>query len=82
MPLPKEQAWFRSKRYGYGWGLPSRWQGWVVFIAYVAAFFAGTRWFTTSPAYIIGYTFAITAVLIAICWWKGEPARWRWGDDQ
>jgi hypothetical protein len=21
----------------------------------------------------------LTAVLIAICWWKGEPPRWRWG---
>jgi hypothetical protein len=20
------------------------------------------------------------AVLLGICYWKGEPARWRWGD--
>ena len=82
MPLPKERAWFPSKRYGYGWGLPSRWQGWLVFIGYVGAFFAGTRLITTGPGYYLGYTFGITALLIAICWWKGEPARWRWGDDQ
>jgi hypothetical protein len=29
-------AWFRAKRYGYGAGLPFRWQGWVVLIAHVA----------------------------------------------
>ncbi len=23
--------WFPVKRYGWGWGLPVRWQGWVVF---------------------------------------------------
>jgi hypothetical protein len=20
-------------------------------------------------------------VLLAICWWKGEPPRWRWGGE-
>lgn len=28
--------WFRAKRYGWGWGLPVRWQAWVVLIAYGA----------------------------------------------
>jgi len=23
--------------------------------------------------------FGLTGVLIAICWWTGEPPRWRWG---
>jgi len=22
-----------------------------------------------------------TLVLVAVCWLKGEPPRWRWGDD-
>jgi len=22
---------------------------------------------------------ALSAGLVAICWWKGEPVRWRWG---
>ena len=25
--------WFPAKRYGYGWGLPHTWQGWIVFFA-------------------------------------------------
>ena len=28
--------WFPAKRYGYGWGLPGTWQGWLVFGAYGA----------------------------------------------
>ena len=24
----------------------------------------------------------MSAVLIAICWWKGEPPRWRWGAEK
>ena len=39
------------------------------------------RFITKGPACLIGYAFVITAVLVGFCWWKGEPARWRWGDD-
>ena len=31
---------------------------------------------------IIGFMLVLTALLVALCWWKGEPARWRWGDDR
>lgn len=82
MPLPKEKAWFSSKRYGYGWGLPSRWQGWVVFIAYIGAFIIGMRLIPKGAGYFFGYAFGITTAMLAICWWKGEPARWRWSDDR
>jgi hypothetical protein len=27
--------WFRAKRFGYGAGLPFKWQGWVLLIAHV-----------------------------------------------
>ncbi len=35
MSLPKEKAWFPAKRYGYGWGIPRRWQGWLVLCIYL-----------------------------------------------
>lgn len=25
-----KKIWFPAKRYGWGWGLPVTWQGWVV----------------------------------------------------
>lgn len=31
-----KQPWFRSRRFGYGSGLPIKWQGWVVIIAHLA----------------------------------------------
>lgn len=57
MPLPKEKAWFSSKRYGYGWGLPSRWQGWVVFIAYIGAFIIGMRLIPKGAGYFFRLCF-------------------------
>jgi hypothetical protein len=32
--MPQDpEYWFPAKRYGWGWGIPVTWQGWVVFAA-------------------------------------------------
>ena len=38
------QIWFPAKRYGWGWGPPVCWQGWLVTAAYVAAMAGGAVW--------------------------------------
>ncbi|WP_395064976.1 hypothetical protein [Paraburkholderia silvatlantica] len=76
--------WFRVKRYGWGWGLPLTWQGWVVLAVYVlsislvAVFFEPHRHPFAFAAFVILATLALSVV----CWLKGEPARWRWGKDR
>lgn len=76
--------WFAAKRYGYGWGLPVRWEGWVVFIGYLALLYLGMNYFF-GPESRLGlglYIAGLTAALIAIVFIKGErPLRWRWGKD-
>jgi len=27
-----DRYWFPARRYGWGWGLPTAWQGWVVML--------------------------------------------------
>lgn len=75
--------WFAGKKYGWGWGLPTAWQGWAVYAAYVAALVA--LWFAfppeTEPARYATLFTVISLVLVAVCWLKGEPPRWRWGGD-
>jgi drug/metabolite transporter (DMT)-like permease len=76
--------WFPVKRYGWGWGLPVRWQGWVVFVAYAALLYGGIYYFKAQRNVfaLLIYLLALTAVLIAIVAIKGErPLRWRWGGD-
>ena len=73
--------WFPAKSYGFGWGLPITWQGWLVFIGALALFACGAVLFPPQQllvAYIV-YEVAVAALLIGFCWWKGEPPRWRWG---
>ena len=80
MPLPKDQAWFPMKTFGWGWGWPCRWQGWVAFIATVGLMAGAAYLFALghrTEAFIASV--AITTALIVICWVKGERPRWRWG---
>ena len=32
-----KEPWFRAKRFGYGAGLPFKWQGWVTLAVYLLA---------------------------------------------
>jgi hypothetical protein len=73
--------WFPAKQYGWGWGLPSAWQGWVVLIAYLALILAGVPYVRAADGSLVYaiYVAALTVALVAICWRTGEPPRWRWG---
>jgi hypothetical protein len=73
--------WFRAKRYGWGWGLPLTWQGWTVFVVWLATFIVATLYLLPRRRleHLI-LTLAMILVLVGICYKKGEPPRWRWGD--
>lgn len=77
----KQQYWFPAKSYGWGWGKPTSWQGWAVLLVFAALLAAGYFLFPPERdgvAYFL-YTAALGAGLVAVCWLKGEPTRWRWG---
>ena len=76
----ESKYWFRAKRYGWGWGLPSAWQGWVVLVAFIAITALGHLTLPNDSAFIV--TLLATGALIAVSFAKGEPPRWRWGDRQ
>ncbi|WP_179402239.1 hypothetical protein [Burkholderia guangdongensis] len=84
MESTDRKIWFRAKRYGWGWGLPVAWQGWVVLFVYALGIAAIVTWLPPekSPgAFGIG-VLALSVVLVAICWMKGEKPKWRWGGDE
>ena len=77
----KTRYWFPAKTYGWGWGLPSTWQGWLVMLAYLILLplaVVACPPDRNMPGFIAS-VFGLSGVLIAICWWKGEPPEWRWG---
>lgn len=73
--------WFPAKRYGWGWGLPTRWEGWACLTAYagcVALLVHFLRPAADPVMFGIGLGL-LTLALMAVCWLKGEPPRWRSG---
>jgi hypothetical protein len=74
--------WFAARRFGWGWGLPLTWQGWLVYALWFAVLFGSMPFLhlRQHPFWHIAFLIGMTAVLLGICYWKGEPARWRWGD--
>jgi hypothetical protein len=78
----QNKYWFPAKRYGWGWGLPVRWEGWVCLAVYagcVALVFRFLRPAADPVMFAIGLAL-LTLGLMAVCWLKGEPPRWRSGD--
>lgn len=76
-----KRYWFPTRSYGWGWGLPVTWQGWVVLAAYAAGIVV--LWQRVPPEeeptrYAV-YFALLTLALVLVCWIKGEPPRWRWG---
>lgn len=74
--------WFPAKRYGWGWGIPTTWQGWVVIAVYVAFIAAGAVVISAAsrPGFFAVYVLLLSVLLTAICWAKGAPPRWHWGE--
>jgi hypothetical protein len=80
-PDSNRTIWFPAKRYGWGWGLAVAWQGWLVMAIWLivvisgASFLAGRHWFAYAAFMLL-----MVVVLIGVCYAKGEPPRWRWGN--
>ena len=80
-----KKNWFKAKRYGWGW-YPATWQGWMVILGYLAVLAGLISIFETDIEklwmfYLIS-VFALTAVLIYVCYKTGEKPGWHWGDKK
>jgi hypothetical protein len=77
------EYWFPAKRYGWGWSLPNTWQGWAVLAAFVGLLVVGSVVLPPAKHFglFLAYVAMLCALLIGVCWLKGEPAGWRWGGD-
>jgi hypothetical protein len=74
----KDQYWFPAKRYGWGWGPPTAWQGWVVLIGMLLANLAAG--IVLLPIHVAGFlcfVLAMVVLMLLICYAKGEPPGWR-----
>ena len=78
-----EDYWFPAKKYGWGWGFPCKRQGWIVMILYIGLMTLASFIIPPRENDYIEFTITIvvlSVIFIGICWMKGEPPKWRWGN--
>ena len=79
--MTNRPEWFAPKRYGYGAGLPIRWQGWTIAVAFIAVVVAVALRFGDRPLAAIAFMMPIAALLVLITARTTRGGwRWRWGE--
>lgn len=79
------KIWFKRKLYGWGW-TPVTWEGWIIIFIWVWIFATAIPQLDHEWIKNVVFVVLATALLIFICYKKGEKPRWQWGkrieDDQ
>ena len=81
MKTNEKDIWFPAKKYGWGWGPPCAWQGWVVMAVWLALLCGGAILLKPHVVLFVAYAIVLGAALIVVRLIKGEKPRWRWGKD-
>jgi hypothetical protein len=72
-----KKYWFPAKPpgYGWGWGLPTTWQGWLVVVVWFVLLVAGIRLLALSdhPFAVPLWGIVLGGALMGMFFWKGEP---------
>ena len=75
--------WFAPKRYGYGIGIPIRWQGWALTIGYVVLAVVLSVKLADRPLKLVGVMVPLTATFLVIATRTTRGGwRWRWGEEE
>ena len=76
MDKVNKDLWFRAKTFGWGWGLPLRWEGWVVYLIYfflvlfplfIPDFRKSLDESSTNTILYVLFSILLTLILIFIC---------------
>ena len=81
--MANENDWFAPKRFGYGSGLPIRWQGWALVFGFSAALIGAA--ICLLPAHELLFTVITLIAAVVLTLISAQHTRggwkWRWGDD-
>ena len=81
-----EKLWFKRKLYGWGW-TPATWQGWAVIGIFIATILKISFQLPEEPSngeaiWFFAKIITLVALIIFICYKKGEKPRWQWGNKK
>ena len=74
--------WFRAKKFGYGAGLPFKWQGWVLLLSHMAVIIGVALLLKDSPVIFVPLAFLMALAPMPIYAARTEGGwKWRSGGD-
>jgi hypothetical protein len=73
----EQGPWFRAKRFGYGAGLPFRWQGWVLLLSHMALIIGAAWLLQEKPMILLPVTLLIALATMPIYAARTEGG-WKW----
>ena len=82
-----KRPWFKAKKYGWGWGLPATWQGWLVFLGYIVfiileSIYNARNYPHSLHKFLMLFLLQLliaTIIFAIIVILTGEKPQWRWG---
>lgn len=80
------KPWFRTKSYGFGAGLPCRWQGWAALAGFggaIVGLSALPETITQAHPWLpLGLGGFLLVGFVVLVWRKSDkPWAWRWGGE-
>lgn len=77
--LGDKGPWFRAKRFGYGAGLPFKWQGWVLLLSHMAMIVGLSLLLADRPLVMLPVIMIIALAPMPIYAARTEGGwKWRW----
>ncbi len=82
--MTNDNDWFAPKTYGYGSGMPIRWQGWVVMAVFLAATVCAAVWLVPAniPLFLVLVAIASAALMVVCAQHTRGGWKWRWGGEE
>ena len=72
--------WFRAKRFGYGAGLPFKWQGWVLLLSHMALIIGIAVLLADRPMLMLPLVLFVAFAPMPIYAARTEGG-WKWRND-
>lgn len=75
-----DDAWFAPKSFGYGAGLPIRWQGWAMLLGHLGTVMIGAWLLRSNEAAVLSWALLAGLLPLPLYALKTRGGwRWRWG---
>jgi hypothetical protein len=82
-----KRPWFKGRKYGYGWGMPTVKEGWLVLVSYFLLIILDTIQVGSTPTqeqlmFYVLQVLLTSALLLTICYATGDKPQWHWEEKK